>query len=69
MLDGKMLKKTRPRRTVDFNGGMGRWNLQFRDHPASARHRHLHLRVLPLRTLPGLCRQDGRHQVAKPFEG
>ena len=26
-LDGKMLKKTRPRRTVDFNGGMGRWNL------------------------------------------
>ncbi|KAJ3975700.1 WD40-repeat-containing domain protein [Lentinula raphanica] len=25
-MDGKMIKKTRPRRTVDFNGGMGRWN-------------------------------------------
>lgn len=23
--DGKMFKKTRPRRTVDYNGGMGRW--------------------------------------------
>ncbi|KAG6833215.1 hypothetical protein H0H87_010278 [Tephrocybe sp. NHM501043] len=27
MLDGKMIKKTRPRRTVDYNGGMGRWAL------------------------------------------
>jgi polyadenylation factor subunit 2 len=27
MLDGKLLKKTRPRRTVDYNGGMGRWAL------------------------------------------
>ncbi|KAK1218691.1 pre-mRNA cleavage and polyadenylation factor (CPF) complex subunit [Marasmius sp. AFHP31] len=27
MLDGKAIKKTRPRRTVDYNGGMGRWML------------------------------------------
>ncbi|GLB35528.1 putative anaphase-promoting complex subunit 4 WD40 domain [Lyophyllum shimeji] len=27
MLDGKLIKKTRPRRTVDYNGGMGRWVL------------------------------------------
>lgn len=27
MLDGKIIKKTRPRRTVDYNGGMGRWAL------------------------------------------
>ncbi|KAH0584521.1 hypothetical protein H2248_010055 [Termitomyces sp. 'cryptogamus'] len=27
MLDGKLIKKTRPRRTVDYNGGMGRWTL------------------------------------------
>lgn len=26
-LDGKLIKKTRPRRTVDFNGGVGRWNM------------------------------------------
>lgn len=26
-LDGKLIKKTRPRRTVDYNGGMGRWAL------------------------------------------
>ncbi|KAK2460662.1 hypothetical protein APHAL10511_007132 [Amanita phalloides] len=26
-LDGKLIKKTRPRRTVDYNGGMGRWML------------------------------------------
>ncbi|KIK68529.1 hypothetical protein GYMLUDRAFT_237569 [Collybiopsis luxurians FD-317 M1] len=26
-MDGKLIKKTRPRRTVDFNGGMGRWNM------------------------------------------
>ncbi|KAA1477710.1 WD40 repeat-like protein [Dentipellis sp. KUC8613] len=25
LLDGKALKKTRPRRTVDYGGGMGRW--------------------------------------------
>ncbi|KAH9483622.1 Polyadenylation factor subunit 2 [Psilocybe cubensis] len=27
MIDGKIIKKTRPRRTVDYNGGMGRWAL------------------------------------------
>ena len=27
LADGKSVKKTRPRRTVDFNGGMGRWAL------------------------------------------
>jgi hypothetical protein len=27
LLDGKALKKTRPRRTVDYAGGMGRWAL------------------------------------------
>ncbi|TFK69647.1 WD40 repeat-like protein [Pluteus cervinus] len=27
MMDGKVIKKTRPRRTVDYNGGMGRWSL------------------------------------------
>ncbi|RDB24259.1 Polyadenylation factor subunit 2 [Hypsizygus marmoreus] len=27
MLDGKLIKKTRPRRTVDYNGGLGRWAL------------------------------------------
>lgn len=26
-LDAKMIKKTRPRRTVDYGGGMGRWIL------------------------------------------
>ncbi|KAK7434047.1 pre-mRNA cleavage and polyadenylation factor (CPF) complex subunit [Stygiomarasmius scandens] len=26
-MDGKLIKKTRPRRTVDYNGGLGRWNL------------------------------------------
>ncbi|KIL68516.1 hypothetical protein M378DRAFT_158317 [Amanita muscaria Koide BX008] len=26
-MDGKVIKKTRPRRTVDYNGGMGRWIL------------------------------------------
>jgi polyadenylation factor subunit 2 len=26
-LDGKTIKKTRPRRTVDYNGGLGRWAL------------------------------------------
>ena len=25
--DGKQIKKTRPRRTVDYNGGLGRWAL------------------------------------------
>lgn len=25
MLDGKIVKKTRPRRTVDYNGSLGRW--------------------------------------------
>jgi len=25
--DGKAVKKTRPRRTVDFNAGIGKWNL------------------------------------------
>jgi polyadenylation factor subunit 2 len=27
LMDGKALKKTRPRRTVDYAGGMGRWGL------------------------------------------
>jgi polyadenylation factor subunit 2 len=27
MMDGKIVKKTRPRRTVDYNGGLGRWAL------------------------------------------
>lgn len=27
LLDGKALKKTRPRRTVDYSGGLGRWAL------------------------------------------
>ncbi len=27
MIDGKLIKKTRPRRTVDYNGEMGRWAL------------------------------------------
>ena len=27
MLDGKIVKKTRPRRTVDYNGTLGRWAL------------------------------------------
>jgi hypothetical protein len=27
VVDGKIMKKTRPRRTVDYNGGMGRWAL------------------------------------------
>src|SRR5882762_1647085 len=27
MMDGKIVKKTRPRRTVDYNGGLGRWGL------------------------------------------
>jgi len=27
MIDGKIIKKTRPRRTVDYNGGVGRWAL------------------------------------------
>lgn len=31
LLDGKALKKTRPRRTVDYTGGMGRWILVRRD--------------------------------------
>ncbi|KAG6896846.1 hypothetical protein C0992_005684 [Termitomyces sp. T32_za158] len=33
MLDGKLIKKTRPRRTVDYNGGMGRWALHTRITP------------------------------------
>ena len=27
VIDGKIIKKTRPRRTVDYNGGVGRWAL------------------------------------------
>jgi polyadenylation factor subunit 2 len=27
LMDGKALKKTRPRRTVDYGGSMGRWIL------------------------------------------
>lgn len=25
MMDGKVVKKTRPRRTVDYTSGLGRW--------------------------------------------
>ncbi|TFK22682.1 WD40 repeat-like protein [Coprinopsis marcescibilis] len=34
-LEGKIVKKTRPRRTVDYNGGMGRWilNRKLRPNP------------------------------------
>ncbi|KAI0035021.1 WD40-repeat-containing domain protein [Vararia minispora EC-137] len=32
VVDGKVLKKTRPRRTVDHSGAMGRWNLMRRRH-------------------------------------
>lgn len=31
LLEGKVVKKTRPRRTVDYNGGMGRWILVSRN--------------------------------------
>ncbi len=27
MLDGKMIKKARPRKTVDYFGGIGRWSM------------------------------------------
>ena len=27
VIDGKLIKRTRPRRTVDYNGPMGRWAL------------------------------------------
>ncbi|KAL5512021.1 PFS2 [Sanghuangporus vaninii] len=33
LLDGKALKKTRPRRTVDYSGAMGRWILTRRCRP------------------------------------
>ncbi|KAF9228810.1 WD40 repeat-like protein [Gyrodon lividus] len=33
LADGKAVKKTRPRRTVDFNGGMGRWTLLRKHRP------------------------------------
>ncbi|KAF8553755.1 WD40 repeat-like protein [Imleria badia] len=33
LADGKAVKKTRPRRTVDFNGGMGRWALLRKHRP------------------------------------
>ncbi|KAH7928169.1 WD40 repeat-like protein [Leucogyrophana mollusca] len=35
MADGKAVKKTRPRRTVDYNGGMGRWALLRKHRPNS----------------------------------
>ncbi|KAF9453654.1 WD40 repeat-like protein [Macrolepiota fuliginosa MF-IS2] len=34
LIDGKLIKKTRPRRTVDYNGGMGRWALLKRLRPS-----------------------------------
>ena len=37
VMDGKMIKKTRPRRTVDYNGGMGRWVLVSRTRLAYVR--------------------------------
>ncbi|KAI6009494.1 WD40-repeat-containing domain protein [Pisolithus orientalis] len=33
LADGKAVKKTRPRRTVDYNGGMGRWALLRKHRP------------------------------------
>ncbi|KIJ63326.1 hypothetical protein HYDPIDRAFT_113306 [Hydnomerulius pinastri MD-312] len=33
LADGKAVKKTRPRRTVDFNGGIGRWALLKKHRP------------------------------------
>ncbi|KAL0947622.1 hypothetical protein HGRIS_013711 [Hohenbuehelia grisea] len=33
-IDGKLIKKTKPRRTVDFNGGMGRWMLMRKLRPS-----------------------------------
>ncbi|EDR10859.1 uncharacterized protein LACBIDRAFT_384388 [Laccaria bicolor S238N-H82] len=40
IMDGKVIKKTRPRRTVDYNGGMGRWALlrKLRPNPTYAPH-------------------------------
>ncbi|KAF8894801.1 WD40-repeat-containing domain protein [Infundibulicybe gibba] len=40
MLDGKIVKKTRPRRTVDYNGGLGRWALlrKLRPNPTHVPH-------------------------------
>ncbi|KAF8811992.1 WD40 repeat-like protein [Phlegmacium glaucopus] len=40
MLDGKIIKKTRPRRTVDYNGSMGRWALlrKLRPNPTYVPH-------------------------------
>ncbi|KAK0210333.1 WD40-repeat-containing domain protein [Desarmillaria ectypa] len=35
MLDGKIIKKTRPRKTVDYYGGMGRWALMRKLRPNS----------------------------------
>jgi polyadenylation factor subunit 2 len=40
MLDGKLVKKTRPRRTVDYNGGMGRWTLVRRSCRKHFNHKH-----------------------------
>ncbi|KAF8165210.1 quinon protein alcohol dehydrogenase-like superfamily [Crassisporium funariophilum] len=40
MMDGKIIKKTRPRRTVDYNGSMGRWALlrKLRPNPSFVPH-------------------------------
>ena len=48
MLDGKTIKKTRPRRTVDYNGSMGRWALvgNFLLHHSKFSERYTQLRKL-----------------------
>ncbi|KAF4604238.1 pre-mRNA cleavage and polyadenylation factor (CPF) complex subunit [Pleurotus pulmonarius] len=35
MIDGKPIKKTKPRRTVDYNSGLGRWSLLRKHRPSS----------------------------------
>ncbi|PFH53599.1 hypothetical protein AMATHDRAFT_137430 [Amanita thiersii Skay4041] len=61
MLDGKMIKKTRPRRTVDYNGGMGRWVLMRKLRPNSSYVPHLRpsppfiIDLLPPKAYPDNC--------------
>ncbi|KAF8638812.1 hypothetical protein AX17_001870 [Amanita inopinata Kibby_2008] len=60
-LDGKMIKKTRPRRTVDYNGGMGRWSLIRKLRPNSTYVPHLRssppfiIDLLPPKAYPDNC--------------
>ncbi|KAF8626376.1 hypothetical protein AX15_005026 [Amanita polypyramis BW_CC] len=61
VLDGKMIKKTRPRRTVDYNGGMGRWMLMRKLRPNSTYVPHLRpsppfiIDLLPPKAYPDNC--------------